>query len=1459
MPFDPSASFTVVEEPPEQSSGFDPSKPFTVVEESPSFQPAIPAPGESGQSALAPARAPITQAFPTGIAEREAATKEPSLTMEEAEQMLMTPNVTIPNPIPESWPRTRGVVNVLKTIPEMATSGAGPLILGAQLVPGLREPVDAVLGASMLKAGSQMAGEASVTKDKEKMAEAITTAGLGALALGGTLARPQVAPAIANEIAARRVGRPDITAADLAARRASGVRDAAGLPVEPARVPAVTPGTLLKRADAELKELTGERTTDAVPKRETEAVPVEEPPRGGTQVVEEVRQQARPDDAPAKEATPETQRDVAAPPTEAQAAVAAEQPFVRLEPETPKPSSEPIGGKEVPKPAEPTPAEIESAIFEAMSEHVIGIDKSGKKEGSYVMIPPEAGEGWQAIGPFKTRDAAETFLESEVGAPGAKVVDVGLKQQAVSELRAPEMVGMGGAVPSEFVPKGQTATGIKNAAIEADRLARGEEPLFSKARESNQVTWERTMAQIDRDPGWQDRLIAELKETPRNISDIEEVALMHRLTDLKNEYAKATRDAEQAYSDGRMQDVAQAQERIADWQSKLAELERVARDVGTEWGKSGQMRQRLMREDFTLEAMERQFREAKGFEPLTESERAQVKRQHDELQAKIKTLEERVGQKERQLTDAETARVMAELKAQAAAAPKYEPRVLKVAEDFASFMDEKAASALSRIKEKLRQVGAAPDPTLLADVAIYGAAKITRGLVDFAKWSDEMVREVGDWIKPHLDQAWKDSQKLFQADLDRFAKPLGKMAADIKKAVTDGAKAKPIEKIAAQIKVRAEANDLAGVGRLAKRLAREFVIEGIREWKPLVEAVHAKIKEVIPEFTLGQARDAISGYGDYTQLAKDEISVILRDLKGQMQQIGKLEDMAAGKAPRKTGMERRTPSDEERRLIKQVNEAKKKGGFKVTDPATQLRTALQAIKTRLENQIKDLSFQITNKTKMVKERRSVAYDSEAQALKRKRDELKEQYDAMFPKEPITDAQRLANWKTRAQKRIKELNERIANKDFEPRKRKPIELDKEAFKIELQIEEIKRKFNEELVNQRMARRDRWSKIFGGAAEGINTTRSLLTSADVSAVLRQGGFIAFGHPLRAAKSVPEMLKALVSKEAAAAVEAKIRLRDNYQLYRQSGLELTEQGHSLVKMEEAFMSRLAGKLPFGVGKLVEGSQRAYTTFLNLLRADSFDAMVRTLSRDGRTVTPVEAKIIANFVNVATGRGQIGAKANMAAGLNTVFFAPRFVASRFQLALGQPIWHGIASGGKIPFKDTAKVRRMIAWEYGRFLMGAGFVYALGSVLGGEIEMDPRSSDFAKLKFGNTRIDLLGGLQQVSVFTSRSISGSTKTGGGRVLPIRGELPYGAKSWADVAGRFARTKFSPVFGTMVDVLTGKNVVEEPTTVGSVVQRLTIPISFQEVGTLMEEQGFPKGFSMFLLSLFGAGVQTYEER
>lgn len=577
------------------------------------------------------------------------------------------------------------------------------------------------------------------------------------------------------------------------------------------------------------------------------------------------------------------------------------------------------------------------------------------------------------------------------------------------------------------------------------------------------------------------------------------------------------------------------------------------------------------------------------------------------------------------------------------------------------------------------------------------------------------------------------------------------------------------------LKVKFEKGEREDISSLVQKLARLFVERGIRERDPLIDAVHGVLKELDPNFTRRETMDAISGYGQFRQLTKDEISVKLRDLKGQMQQVAKLEDMQANRPPLKTGMERRVPSPEESRLIKLVNQAKNEFQIPIDDPNVQLKSSLDELKTRLKN------------------------------------------------------------------RTLEFQDKLKRGDFEKKPRRIIQMDPEANRLHLEMSKAKAAWHEALMKDRLAKRSVARKIWDTGGEILNTSRAVLTSMDLSAVLRQGGFIAFAHPVRALKSFPAMFRAFTSEAGQHAVDREILARKNYPLYAQSKLYLSEHGQKLSQMEEAYMSRWADKIP-----LVAGSQRAYVTFLNKLRADSFDAMANSLARN-KELTPAEAAAISNFINVATGRGNLGMKENALVGLNTIFFAPRYVASRFQLLAGQPLYRG-----------TARTRAAIAGEYARYLIGVALVYALAKQDGATIESDPRSADFGKLKYGNTRLDPISGLAQTSVLTGRLAAGETKRANGKVVPIRGpKVPFGSPNSADVMASFLRSKLAPVPGAIVNTLTGKDVVGQPVTIESTAKNLLVPLSFSEIAKTMQEQGVDRGTAMAILSIFGMGLQNYD--
>ena len=94
-----------------------------------------------------------------------------------------------------------------------------------------------------------------------------------------------------------------------------------------------------------------------------------------------------------------------------------------------------------------------------------------------------------------------------------------------------------------------------------------------------------------------------------------------------------------------------------------------------------------------------------------------------------------------------------------------------------------------------------------------------------------------------------------------------------------------------------------------------------------------------------------------------------------------------------------------------------------------------------------------------------------------------------------------------------------------------------------------------------------------------------------------------------------------------------------------------------EEAFMSRLAQKIPG-----VAGSQRGYTTYLNVLRRDIADPFINGLKPQERANTGL-LEGFGHWINVASGRGDIPKSLGTAGALSNAFFAPRYAMSRIEV----------------------------------------------------------------------------------------------------------------------------------------------------------------------------------------------------
>jgi hypothetical protein len=442
------------------------------------------------------------------------------------------------------------------------------------------------------------------------------------------------------------------------------------------------------------------------------------------------------------------------------------------------------------------------------------------------------------------------------------------------------------------------------------------------------------------------------------------------------------------------------------------------------------------------------------------------------------------------------------------------------------------------------------------------------------------------------------------------------------------------------------------------------------------------------------------------------------------------------------------------------------------------------------------------------------------------------------------------WKKRIQKRISDLQEKIDNKDFSVAPKKVMEINQEILELRVKADKLKFERDVEIEKARINSLTGLQKLKQIALDVINLPKSLMASADLSAPLRQGALLTARHPVMGLAAAKEMMKQAFSQKAQDKWVAALHESEIYPYMKHAKLFLSEPSVDLTAKEEQYISNIAEKIPVW-GRVVKGSGRAYNGYLNKLRADVFSQFFYALKQEGVTGAELETQLksYAKFINNATGRGDLGIGETSALVLNSAFFSPRYVASRFNLL--NPVFYA---------KLEPRTRMEALKTMGTYVGVVSMTLALLSAMGDDdddftVELDPRSSDFAKLKWGDTRFDLLAGFQQWVRMFAQIVTGQKKsTTTGEVVTL-GE-GYKSDTRLDVLRKFFISKAAPAAAAGMNILRGKDMMGEPITPEGELLKLAIPLYVSDMYEVYKEEGIGKSVATTLPAFFGVGVQTY---
>jgi hypothetical protein len=285
--------------------------------------------------------------------------------------------------------------------------------------------------------------------------------------------------------------------------------------------------------------------------------------------------------------------------------------------------------------------EILSTAIKQGNEIKTGETPNTKHDDIGETKPPESERGF-----IVKEGEKETFTGNREKA--AKIAnEAGQTEKPVKELHSEDLKPIEPAKETKTIGQGQTPEetySLKNAIVETERKAKGQEPREKPETKSNITTQEK--ARNDVDSGLVDPMqyVNEVNNKPRTFSDEEDAAVKYYKTKLSNTYEELFKNTDILKKKGG--NITSNIVRLKQMEEQLDTINSAADKAGTEWGRAGQMRSREMKNDYSLVAIKRKAKVANNMNELSTEQNTKIEnlyKQLDEANRKVQERDERIS------------------------------------------------------------------------------------------------------------------------------------------------------------------------------------------------------------------------------------------------------------------------------------------------------------------------------------------------------------------------------------------------------------------------------------------------------------------------------------------------------------------------------------------------------------------------------------------------------------------------------------------------------------------------------------------------------------------------------------------------------------------------------------------------------------------------------------------------
>lgn len=365
----------------------------------------------------------------------------------------------------------------------------------------------------------------------------------------------------------------------------------------------------------------------------------------------------------------------------------------------------------------------------------------------------------------------------------------------------------------------------------------------------------------------------------------------------------------------------------------------------------------------------------------------------------------------------------------------------------------------------------------------------------------------------------------------------------------------------------------------------------------------------------------------------------------------------------------------------------------------------------------------------------------------------------------------------------------------------------------------------------------------AKEIANNSISLVASVDDSFVGRQGIFtLLTGHPVIWGKaltaSLADFVKVLGKGKADDALMATIFSDPLYMTGEYEKAKIID------RIEEQFPTTLPERIP-GVGRLFKASNVAFANSGIRIRTELYKTLRDVKLSRGIEMTKPQIEGLGKVVNSLSARGHLGHRLDSPL-LRLAMWAPKMLKADIDILTAHA------------FSDIPKEDKKVALDnLAKIILATAIIEGVATAIDPDsTEFDPRSSDFLKIKFGDTRLSFLRGISGFIVLMAKMATGQYKSATTGEVKDLGS-GFAETSRFDTLINFFTNKAPPATRSVIDITRGRDFKGDPPTLSSVLMQSGVPISIQNVIELAKNPTIDQAFGV-IADFFGFSTNTFRD-